>query len=107
MSSTTKSIGTIEIFILFAHEDAVMQNELEKHLNILKRQGQITSWYSREINSSKEWAHEVDVHINTSYSKPILPLLKLARATLSIISCVITKLLLPMSGPSSSIQKML
>jgi tetratricopeptide (TPR) repeat protein len=66
MSSTIASVSTIEIFVSFAHEDSILRDELEKHLNILKRQGQIRSWYNREIQISKEWTHEIDVGINAA-----------------------------------------
>jgi len=64
MSSATESIGAIDIFLSFTHEDMALRGELEKHLNILKRQGQITSWYNREIHANGEWTHEVDTHIS-------------------------------------------
>ncbi|MBV9616825.1 MAG: tetratricopeptide repeat protein, partial [Ktedonobacteraceae bacterium] len=64
MSSMTESISTIEVFLSFAHEDIALQDELEKHLNVLKRQGQIKSWYNREISTKGEQALDVDAHID-------------------------------------------
>src|SRR3989442_486812 len=64
MSSKTESVGNIEILLSFAHEDMALRNELEKHLSILKRQGQIISWYNREIPANGEWIQEVNEHIN-------------------------------------------
>ncbi len=34
---------TIKIFYAYAHEDEALRDELEKHLLILQRQGEITS----------------------------------------------------------------
>ncbi|MFN6464861.1 MAG: toll/interleukin-1 receptor domain-containing protein [Nostoc sp. DedVER02] len=56
----------IEVFFSYAHKDEELKNELVKHLSILKRQGVITAWHDREITAGKEWAGEIDTHLNTA-----------------------------------------
>ena len=57
----------VEIFFSYAHEDELLRQELEKQLSILKWQGFITSWYDREISAGEEWAHMIDVHLDTAH----------------------------------------
>src|SRR5712691_6931058 len=57
---------TIEIFYSYAHEDELLRNELEKHLRSLQRQGYITEWHDRKIEAGTEWAHAIDIHLNTA-----------------------------------------
>ncbi len=57
----------IEVFFSYAHEDEKLRDKLEKHLSILKRQGVITGWHDRRIGAGKEWAGEIDQHLNTAH----------------------------------------
>ena len=60
------NILPIGIFYAYAQEDEALQNELEKHLSLLKREGLITGWHFRMISGGKEWQGEIDSHINKS-----------------------------------------
>jgi Tubulin like/TIR domain len=57
---------SLEIFCAYAHEDEPLRSALAKHLSALKRQGLIASWHDREINAGKEWAKEIDTHLNSA-----------------------------------------
>jgi len=57
----------IRVFYCYAHEDKTLRDQLEKHLNNLKRQNQITSWYDREISAGKEWEREIDRNLNEAH----------------------------------------
>jgi hypothetical protein len=57
----------IEVFFSYAYEDEKLRDKLEKHLSILKRQGVITGWHNRRIGAGKEWAGEIDRHLNTAH----------------------------------------
>jgi tetratricopeptide (TPR) repeat protein len=54
----------IRVFYCYAHEDQAMRDELEKHLGILKRHGQIIGWHDRDISAGNEWEHEINSHLN-------------------------------------------
>jgi tetratricopeptide (TPR) repeat protein len=60
------SSKVIEIFYCYASEDIALQNELEKHLIILKRQGLISTWHSQEILTGTPERQEIDRHLNTA-----------------------------------------
>jgi tetratricopeptide (TPR) repeat protein len=57
----------VEVFFSYAHEDEKWRQELEKHLSMLKRSDLITAWHDREILAGKEWAQEIDRHLNTAH----------------------------------------
>jgi transcriptional regulator with XRE-family HTH domain len=63
---TLKPTRVIRIFYSYAHEDKPLRDELETHLSPLKREGKITEWHDREILPGKEWAHEIDKHLQTA-----------------------------------------
>ena len=46
--------------------DEKLRNELAKRLALLKRNGLITDWYDRNIDAGAEWAHEIDIHLNSA-----------------------------------------
>ena len=57
---------TIKVFYSYARADDKLRNELEKHLSLLKRQGEISAWHDREIGAGQEWAKEIDAHLNSA-----------------------------------------
>jgi hypothetical protein len=50
----------MSIFYCYAREDEPFRNELEKHLNSLRRQGYITEWHDRCIVPGTNWAAEIN-----------------------------------------------
>lgn len=59
-------MDSIKIFCCYAHKDGVLQDQLVKHLEPLRRTGQVTTWYDRELLPGMEWKQEIDRHLNTS-----------------------------------------
>ncbi len=57
----------IEIFFSYSHKDQKFRDELEKQLRFLERQGAITGWSDRKIGAGREWANEVDTHLNSAH----------------------------------------
>src|SRR5437762_3425167 len=66
MSLVWQNTDAIKIFFSYAHEDQELRDELEKHLKVLKRQGHALTWHDRNISAGKEWAREIDTHLNTA-----------------------------------------
>jgi hypothetical protein len=62
-----KPVKAIEVFYSYSHKDEDLRDELEKHLSILKHQGVIQSWHDRRIGAGREWASEIDTHLNTAH----------------------------------------
>lgn len=54
------------LFYCYAREDKAFRDELDRHLSLLKRQMQITSWSDREIGVGKEWEKEIDAQLNAA-----------------------------------------
>lgn len=61
-----ESTKPLNLFYCYAREDKIFRDELDRHLSLLKRQKQITSWSDREIGPGVEWEKEVDSHLNTA-----------------------------------------
>src|SRR5690348_332529 len=58
--------SAIKVFYSYVEEDEALQKELEKHLTILARLGNITTWDKRKLLAGTTWAQEVDFHIKTA-----------------------------------------
>ena len=58
--------GAISIFYSYAHEDAELREELDKHLAAMKRNNLIVGWHDRDIQAGTEWEQEINEHLNTA-----------------------------------------
>lgn len=56
----------IEVFISYAHEDQSFREELQKHLNSLRRQQIISSWYDGDIVAGTEWQSQILERLNSA-----------------------------------------
>ena len=65
-TQVSRSSQGFEVFFSYAHEDEHLRDELAKQLSLLKREGWINDWYDRRISPGKEWAAEIDAHLNTA-----------------------------------------
>src|SRR6266567_1438937 len=59
-------MNAIKIFYSYARLDKRLRDELEKHLEPLKRSGQIITWYDREIQPGNDWEHEIKNQLDTA-----------------------------------------
>lgn len=59
-------MSDIEIFLSYSHTDESLRSELVKHLSNLKRQGVIRVWHDRMITAGREWANQIDEHLDTA-----------------------------------------
>lgn len=57
---------TVDIFFSYASQDEDLRNELETHLALLKRQGQIRTWHDRRIDVGQEWQGAIDAHLESA-----------------------------------------
>ena len=65
-SPSVPSTG-LAVFFSYAHADEALRNELAKHLRLLERQGIIVGWHDRRILPGREWAGEIDAHLQTAH----------------------------------------
>ncbi len=56
----------IKIFCCYARRDHELQDQLVKHLEPLRRSGQVTTWHDRELLPGTTWKQEIDKHLETS-----------------------------------------
>ncbi|HUK25715.1 MAG TPA: TIR domain-containing protein [Terriglobales bacterium] len=56
----------IEVFCSYSHKDEALREELDTHLNILQHNGVITNWVDHAIPAGKQWADEIDEHLNSA-----------------------------------------
>src|SRR5215475_7058726 len=66
MVKSSKPTRPVEVFFSYSHKDEDLQNELSKHLAMLKRQRVITAWHDRRIGAGKEWENEIDERLNSA-----------------------------------------
>lgn len=62
-----KAPNAVEIFYSYAHEDEALQEELERHLILLKHEGLISEWHDRLIDAGSDWSQEIDTHLNSAH----------------------------------------
>ncbi len=65
-SHTPQSSVVDTVFYSYSHKDEKLRNQLDNHLAVLKRDGIITDWSSRDIRADEDWNSEVDEHLNTA-----------------------------------------
>jgi len=49
----------VKLFISYAHKDEAFKDELEVHLSILRKNGQIETWDDRQIRAGEEWDQSI------------------------------------------------
>src|SRR5258708_2632704 len=55
-----------EVFCTYAHENEAWRQKLETHLSLLRRQGLISLSHDRLIVPGTDWAHTIDIHLETA-----------------------------------------
>jgi hypothetical protein len=56
----------VEIFISYSRRDENLKDDLIAHLTPMRHEGLIKIWQDRDIDLAKEWAKEIDLHVNTA-----------------------------------------
>jgi len=54
---------SVDIFLLYSHEDEEMKKEFLKHMAILRRTGRALVWHDRDIEGGEEIHKQVDAHL--------------------------------------------
>jgi len=53
----------VKIFISYSHQDEYYRRELEKHLSVLKRNGDIDTWTDRKIVAGENWEGKISAEL--------------------------------------------
>jgi len=62
-ASTTSPLN---LFVVYAHSDEALKDELLKHLAPLKRLELINAWHDRKIVPGEEWDEKISTHLEKS-----------------------------------------
>lgn len=57
----------ISSFISYSHDDDVFRNELQRHLEVLRREGVIDIWHDRRMQAGQEFEAEIDARLNEAH----------------------------------------
>src|SRR2546430_141747 len=63
---TTNLPRPVEIFYSYAHKDEDFRIELEKHLSLMRRNGEIAGWHDRNISAGTDWKDSIDKHLESA-----------------------------------------
>ena len=66
MSKSESSLNPVNLFYSYSHKDEALRKELETHLAMLRREGQITSWHDSRIPAGEDWEGEISEHLNSA-----------------------------------------
>lgn len=55
-----------EVFVSYSHHDKDYKDQLVKQLNVLQRQGVISSWHDGLLVAGEKWNDEIVEHLNSS-----------------------------------------
>jgi hypothetical protein len=56
----------LHVFFSYSHKDETLRNELEIHLEALKRQRVIDTWHDRRITAGEEFDNEISEHLESA-----------------------------------------
>lgn len=66
MAEPLKSVNHVEIFCSYAHEDEELREDFVSSVALLRQQKLVEVWHDKEIPAGKNWAGEIDEHLNTA-----------------------------------------
>ena len=58
--------GPVSIFYSYSHKDGDLREQLESHLESLRRSALIKEWHDRKIPAGADWAKMISLHLETS-----------------------------------------
>ena len=66
IEAAKRDIGPTRVFVSYSHADEEHRRALETHLAPLSHEGLIRLWHDRKIAPGKEWAGEIDHHLESA-----------------------------------------
>jgi hypothetical protein len=60
------STHPVKLFYSYADADEAFRSELDKHLNLLQREGAITTWHKRLVTAGTDWTEALDEHLSSA-----------------------------------------
>src|SRR5215210_4642126 len=56
----------VKVFYSYSHDDEGFRKELEKHLSLMRRNGEISGWHDRNISAGTDWKDSIDKHLESA-----------------------------------------
>lgn len=56
----------VKVFYSYSHNDEAFRKELEKHLSLMRRTGEIAGWHDRDISAGTDWKDSIDEHLESA-----------------------------------------
>src|ERR1700724_3536495 len=66
MVDGSRKVTSVTVFYVYAREDELLREQLERHLRLLSRQGLISEWHDRQILPGAIWAQEIDAPLDSA-----------------------------------------
>jgi len=66
MTTTFGGVPAAEVFVSYAHEDAVHLGSLSAQLSLLQRQGLVDLWYDGRILPGADWHQDIAAHLTSA-----------------------------------------
>ncbi len=66
VTSTTQFDKPVKVFYSYSHKDRRYREKLETQLALLQREGLISAWHDHKIEAGREWADQIDNHLNAA-----------------------------------------
>jgi hypothetical protein len=60
-------VDGISLFYSYSHKDESLRDQLQFHLSLLKREGEVKEWHDRGIGAGTEWKGQIDEHLESSH----------------------------------------
>ncbi|MEA2206514.1 MAG: hypothetical protein QOE77_3290 [Blastocatellia bacterium] len=62
-SVNTSLPRAVSVFYSYSHKDETYRDELEKHLSVMRRKGEIDAWHDRKITAGDNWKNCIDTNL--------------------------------------------
>jgi hypothetical protein len=59
----TSTPRAVSVFYSYSHKDETYRDELEKHLSVMRRNGEIAAWHDRKISAGDNWKNCIDTNL--------------------------------------------
>ena len=64
--NTARPPQPVKLFYSYSHSDEDFRKELEKHLSLMRRNGEIAGWHDRDISAGTDWKDSIDEHLESA-----------------------------------------
>jgi hypothetical protein len=63
---TSARMAHLDLLFSYSHRDESLRDQLDNHLSLLKREGQIQNWHDRKIGAGQDFGQSIIAHLETA-----------------------------------------